>query len=171
MDNNRRLSGHNTTPVDILYSDLLFGRRLRPDAQMPIENHRECGLLLRQVARATEGRRGVSERVRFVFNTLDAWVQREYGWDELDMETLAGLYCPGPRIDAQGPVGLPVLVEWLDGVKSILVAHYPLGLALNELLRDIDRAIASIRKWDGKPKGKVYREPVAQSEVRFRQRA
>ena len=151
MDNNSRLSGHKTTPADKFYSDLLFGRRLRPDAQMPIEDHRECGLLLRQVARATRGRRGASERIQFVFNTLDGWVQREHGRDELDIDTLGGLYCPGPRMDATGPVGLAVLVERLARVKSILEAHYPLGAALKELLKELDRAIASIRKWDGKP--------------------
>ena len=79
MDNNSRLSSHKTVQADIPYSDLLFGRCLRPDAKMPIEDHRECGLLLRQVARATEGQKVGNERVQFVFNTLDAWVQREYG--------------------------------------------------------------------------------------------
>ncbi len=164
-------SGQKGFPADVPYFDPLFGHRLRPNARMQIEHHRECGLLLNHVALATEGRRGASEPVKFVFNTLDAWVMREYGRAELDMETLAGLYCPGPPLKSEGPLSLNGLIERLERVKCILVASYPLGLRLQELLREIDRAIGSISKWDGMSRGKVYREPVPGSEVRLRRRA
>lgn len=99
------------------------------------------------------------EPVKFVYNTLDSWAMCEYDRDELDMATLDGLYCPGPQFNRQKPVGTPEQIKLLERVKCILLTHYPLGSGLRELLRDLDRAIASIGKWDGKPRGKVYREP------------
>jgi len=167
---NRILVG-NGTPADVRYFDPLFGSRLRSKARMPIEGHRECSRLLHQVARETEGRRGASEPVKFVCNTLDSWAMEENDRDELDMETLGGLYCPGPRLGPEERVGPPALIEWLERVKGILVTHYPHGKALRELLRELDRAIASIRKWNGKPQGKVYREPVLRNGTRPGRRA
>jgi len=126
--------------------------------KMPIENHRECGRLLPQVVRATEGRRGASEPAKIVCNILDSWAMREFSRDELDMGTLARLYCPGPLLKPEWTVPRPLLIEWLERVKFNLVAHYPRGPALDWLLRQLDLAIASIERWNGKPRGKVYRE-------------
>ena len=160
-------SRRKITPTDIPYFDWLYGDRWRPNGKAPISSHRECGLLLHHVAWVTEGRPGVSQPVKFVINTLDAWVMQEDPWQELDAETLEGLYCPGPgRGATQERAGLNDLIARLEAVKSILLDHYPDGKALGEIFRELNRAIASLEKWDGKPRGKVYREPSPRTQTR-----
>lgn len=109
--------------------------------------------------------------MKFVYNTLDSWVMHEYNRDELIIEVLGTLYCPGPRFEPEEPVGPPVLVERLETVKGILVMHFPLSKALHELMRELDRAGASICKWEGKPRGKVYRGQIPPNGIRLRRRA
>lgn len=86
---------------------------------------------------------------------------------ELDMETLECLYCPGPgRGATQERAGPNDLIARLETVKSILLDHYPDGKALGEIFRELNRAIASLEKWDGKPRGKVYCEPSPRTQTR-----
>lgn len=136
-------------PADVRYFQTFFGPQHRPNARMPIEAHRECGLLLKQVYLATEGRRGVGNRVSYARGTLDDWVMREYDRDELDMETLEGLYMPGPSLKLEGHQELSVLIARLETVKRIVAHYYPRGRALKSLLNELDIAIASIGKRDG----------------------
>ena len=56
---------------DVQYFQTFYGPQLRPNARMPIEAHRECGRLLHEVARATEGRRSAHEAVKHAYHTLD----------------------------------------------------------------------------------------------------
>jgi hypothetical protein len=149
--------------MDTRYFDPLFGERGHPGSTMPLNEHRVCGILLHKVLCAVEGRRGASEPVRFVINTLDSWVGKEFPNDQLSSEGFVEPYCPGPRVKPDVPLNLSELIIRLDRVKSILVDHYPSRAALKALLKEIDQAIASISKWDGKPRGKVYREPVPRS--------
>lgn len=82
----------------------------------------------------------------------------EYNHDELDMESLRSLYRPTSRLESRGTVRLDELIDLLEWVKRILAAQYPSGLGLRALLQALDRAVLSISKWDGKPRGKIYRE-------------
>lgn len=158
----RNNSSGKASPNAIQYFDWLFGWLPRTPGRAPIYVHQVCGRLLHSVARATAGRQGATEPIKFAINILDGWAMHEYPDDELDSEMLAGLYCPGARMKPEAPVGQPTLIARLEAVKAILSMHYPDGPALKKLFRELDRAIASISKWDGKPRGKVYREPIPQ---------
>lgn len=160
MHNLRGNAGGKVSPNDIQYFDWFFGWLTQSTGKAPVSVHRECGRLLHSVVQATVGRQGATEAIRFVINVLDRWAMREYSHDELDSETLGGLYCPGPRMKSERPVGQPMLIERLEAVKAILRNYYPDEPALEKLFRELDRGIVSIRKWDGKPRGKVYCEPV-----------
>lgn len=133
--------------ADIPYFQTFFGPRVRPDGRMPIEAHRECGGLLRQVIKAVENRRGAHTLVLYSCNTLDDWAMREYTPAELDNETLAGLYCPGPAPDPEVHASPASLIDRLERVKLILKAHYPRGLAMHRMIADLDNAIKSISTW------------------------
>lgn len=160
-------AGRKITPTDISYFDWFYGDRWRPNGKAPISSHRDCSLLLHHVAWATEGRPGAVQPVKFVINTLDAWVMQENSRQELDVEALESLYCPGPSRGAtQERAGPNDLIARLETVKSILLDHYLDGRALGELFRELNRAIASLEKWDGKPRGKVYREPSPRTQTR-----
>ena len=163
--------GSRNNSTDVEYFQVLFGNQLRPNGQMSIEEHRVCGYLLKQVTMATEGRPGAHAPVTTVRHILDDWAMQEYGHNELDNDTLAGLYCPGPLLEPGNHMSLNVLIERLERVKSNLERHYPCGLALQGMLRQLDLAITSIGKWNGKPRGKVYREPPPRNEIRTQRRA
>jgi hypothetical protein len=147
---------NNTPPSDTKYFQTFFGPQWRPNGVMPVEFHRECGRLLKLVLKATEGRPGAHKAVRYASFTLDDWAMREYTHDELDNDALADLYCPGPEIRFKDRLAHNELIEMLEAVKAILVKHYPRGLALSRMCKELDSAIVSIRKWDGKPRGKRY---------------
>lgn len=133
--------------ADIPYFQTFFGPRVRPDGRMPIEAHRECGHLLRQVIQAVERRRGAHTLALYSCNTLDDWAMREYTHAELGNNTLFGLYCPGPTLDAKACVSRASLIDRIQRVKLILAAHYPKGLALRRIVRDLDGVIKSISNW------------------------
>lgn len=159
------------TSTDIPYFEWLYGERWRPNGKLPIALHRDCGLLLHQVAWSTEGRPGAVQPVKFVINTLDEWVMRENSEQELDTETFRSLYCPGPGVAVELMIDLSDLVDRLERVQKILLEHYPRGIALREIFQEINRAIASISKWDGRPQGKIYRELFPRTRFRPRPQA
>jgi len=149
---------------DVAYSQAFHGRQRRPNGTMPVNIHQQCGYLLQQLLIATDGRRGAHELVSDIRCTLDSWVMMEYDCSALDSETLNGLYFPGqavPRLEATNAAR----VSALEAISAALVQHYPDGMALKRVLCLIGRAIDSVNKWDGKPRGKVYRETFSGAAV------
>lgn len=147
MSKNRTTNRAKRTSTDLPYFQTFFGPRVRPNGRMRIEAHQECGRLLRQVVRAVERRRGAHTLVLYTCNTLDDWAMREYTPDELDNPTLTGLYCQALPSEPEISVSRDLLIERLERVKSILATYYPDGLGLRRMVRDLDRAIASISSW------------------------
>lgn len=125
------------------------GRRLRPNARMPVEAHQEVGGLLKSVLVAAERRDGARTRVDRMRSELDEWVMREYTTQELDQETFSDLYYhehdggPPPPIDRQEMIGR------LERAKAILAQHYPDCPPLDGVISQADRAIASLASWRG----------------------
>lgn len=91
-------------------------------------------------------------------NTLHAWLKRESSECELDVETVEGIYFPGPRSENRMLFDLSDLIDQLENVKRILVKCYPTGKALFEIFEELNRAIISILKWDGVTQGKIHAE-------------
>ena len=143
--------------ADIKYAQTFYGPQFRPNARMPIEAHAECGLLLKQVAIAAEGRAGAREPVNYARGSLDDWAMREYTTTELPNKLLQYLYLPGPNLALSVQFTPDELIDKLFRSKDILELHYREGKALGKLLRELDHAVSSLRKWDGKPRGKIYR--------------
>lgn len=134
--------------ASVPYNMTFVGRRLRPDARMPIEAHQEVGALLQSViadARKRDGARNRADRIR---SDLDEWVMREYDTTELDHETFSNLYYhtkgdgPAPTADRG------VMVARLERVKTILARHYPDCPPLDAVMGQADRAIQSLHSWN-----------------------
>ncbi|MCU6453057.1 DUF5623 domain-containing protein [Sphingomonas sp. A2-49] len=133
--------------ASIAYTMSFVGRRLRPNARMPVEVHQEVGGLLKSVLVAAERRDGARTRVDRIRSELDEWVMREYTTQELDQKTFSDLYYheldggPQPPIDRQEMIGR------LERAKAILAQHYPDCPPLDAVIGQADRAIASLASW------------------------
>ena len=159
-------SCRKVTSTDIPYFDWSYGDRWRPNGKAPISSHRDCGSLLYHVAWATEGRPEAFQRVKFVMNTLHAWLIRENSECELDLEAVEGVCFPSSSLETRLLVNLSDLIDQLESVKRILVECYPTGKALFEIFEELNRAIISILKWDGVPQGKIHAELIPRVRIR-----
>lgn len=133
--------------ASIAYNMTFVGRRLRPDARMPIEAHKQVGGLLKTVLVAAERRDGARTRIDRMRSDLDEWVQREYSLRELDQQTFSELYYHEDNIDLRSPMSRDEMILRIETAKSILTLHYPDCPPLDEVKGQADRAIASIRSW------------------------
>lgn len=133
--------------ASIAYTMSFVGRRLRPDARMPVEAHQEVGTLLKSVLVAAAKRDGARTRIDRMRSELDEWVQREYSHSELDQETFSDLYYHEDDLDASLPMSRDEMIRRIETARSILARHYPDCPPLDEVKGQADRAIASIRSW------------------------
>jgi hypothetical protein len=133
--------------ASVAYNMTFVGRRLRPDARMPIVAHQEVGGLLKSVLVAAERRDGVRTRVDRIRSELDEWVMREYSADQLDHETFSELYYHEHEGGTQQGLSREEMIRRLQTAKAILVRHYPDCPPLDGLKSQADRAIESLRSW------------------------
>lgn len=133
--------------ASIAYNMAFVGRRLRPDARMPVEAHQQVGALLKMVLVAATKRDGARTRIDRMRSDLDEWVQREYSPRELDQEIFSDLYYHEDDIDPRSPMSRDEMILNIETVKSILTRHYPDCPPLDEVTGQADRAIASLRSW------------------------
>jgi hypothetical protein len=133
--------------ASVAYNMTFVGRRLRPDARMPIEAHQEAGALLQSVIADAWKRDGARNRADRIRSDLDEWVMREYDTTELDHETFSNLYY---HTNSDGPAPTAdrgVMIARLERVKAILASHYPDCRPLDEVMGQADRAIQSLHSW------------------------
>lgn len=133
--------------ASIAYTMSFVGRRLRPDARMPVQAHQEVGALLKSVLVAAAKRDGARTRIDRMRSELDEWVQREYSHSELDQETFSDLYYHEDDLDPSSPMSRDEMIRRIETARSILVRHYPDCPPLDDVKGQADRAIASIRSW------------------------
>ncbi|MBA8906463.1 DUF5623 domain-containing protein [Aminobacter ciceronei] len=143
----RKVTGVSRGPTNsIEFQLLLGGRRRRPKAIMPVEDHAQVGRLLKE-ALAAIGRRAVAyKRVNAVRSELDDWVQCEHDRKAMSDEVFFGLYYrdlggPGHRTVADESGGQ----ESLRQAKAILASRYPDCAPLRALFKKIDFAIAALK--------------------------
>lgn len=139
----------------IAYHMTLGGRRLRPDARLPVEQHAELGTLLKSVLVNAAGRSGAVNRVNSIRSELDEWELREYSRDELDGDTFFGLYYHEVSL-ARGAARLSIaeMIARLERVKAIISGGYPPCPPLDAMLGKADLAIASLSSWDPAKEGR-----------------
>jgi hypothetical protein len=132
------------------YVMTFVGPQLRPNDRMPIEGHAEVGRLLKSVLVATYNRKGVYNRINSIRSELDEWTQREYNHEELPNEKFFDLYYhesgstfSRALTDAERESHIESLVQ----VKRLLGDHYPDCPPLTALLKKVDAAIKSMRRW------------------------
>ena len=133
--------------ASVAYNMTFVGRRLRPDARMPIAAHQEVGGLLKSVLVAADKRDGVRTRVDRIRSELDEWVMREYRSTELDHETYSELYYHENDGEPLPSISRDEMIRRLERAKIVLVRHYPDCPPLDALKGQADRAIESLRAW------------------------
>ncbi len=133
--------------ASIAYTMSFVGRRLRPNARMPVAAHQEVGGLLKAVLVAAERRDGTRTRVDRIRSELDEWVMREYTTAELDQETFSELYYHEHDGEPQPPIDRQQMISRLERAKTILLRHYPDCPPLDALIGRADKAIASLATW------------------------
>lgn len=154
MPNPRHFSNAANKQADIQYFQTFMGHQLRPNAKMPIDQHQYCEQVLRQVAKATQGRQGAHQAVLFVRGTLDDWAMREWGVSVIGHKLADSLF----YFDEKEPIlSNRDLIFKLRTVEMILDINYKNGKALKKVSNFIEKAIKSICTWNGKPRGKILR--------------
>lgn len=131
---------------------------------MSIADHDEVSKLLLRVLWRGWHRLGVYTRLDAIRSELDEWVQREYTVRELPQEKFHQLYYPSG--DAQrgsrsmSPIEAQSHVARLLTVRGKLTESYPDCGPRRSLLRKLDGAAASLRRW-GALAEKSSRTPTA----------
>jgi len=119
----------------VSFGRMFVGADWRPDARIPVDDHREIARLLQGLL-ATAGNRTLYRQIDHVRSTLDEWVQREYSTAELSNDAFHQLYYSSGKSSP-----LPVSrSQAIDRVRALIEQHYPECRPRTSILRWIEKA-------------------------------
>ncbi len=140
------------TPLTISFN-VFGGRRVRPNAKISIDRHKEVGALFDEVLAHTHLRKSVHKILESIRCELDDWVQHEYPTQaEMSDEDFREMYYAH-----KAQVQLRKTISKVDadnlinklGAAKLLLSVYPDCPPLQNIFNKIDLAISGLSKWSG----------------------
>jgi hypothetical protein len=127
------------------YDHWFLGRQRRPNANLPVELHRELGRLLKAVLDATPRGSRIHFMIDEIRSALDDWAMRQSTTRQLDQIEFNSLYYSGCARERLLAMGSDEIVAHLEAVIKIVQRHYPVCAPSKSLIRLAWRAICSIQ--------------------------
>jgi hypothetical protein len=132
----------------VRYNHLFLGRQLRPNANLPVDVHRELGRLLKPVISATSGRSHVHEMIDMIRSELDEWAMRETTTQQLDQNEFNSLYYGGGVDELPFWMEVDEMIRRLEAVIDIVDRSYPACTPSKSLVGLARKAILSLETCD-----------------------